>query len=302
MSQAFGDEAAYERAVENAALEIRAVIDNAGHKDFKPEFAITLGSGLGDLAKNIDVFATIAYEHISNFPKLNVQGHAGQMLIGYLAGVPIIGLSGRKHYYEVASELYGMLEVVFPIHVMASLGVKNYFATNAVGSLNEEYEVGDMMIIRDHIDLFMPDPLVGPHLDFGGNLYFQPQNNLYDKELSDLFHDMVLGSGFWGWVHNGVYVARTGRTYETAAASRALRVLGADAVGMSVVPEIIVAANRGMRTMAVSIVTNTISHNGTNATSHEEVMAILNSEKIRTRLKISFSEFFNCYHRRFMQK
>ncbi|MBI4059643.1 purine-nucleoside phosphorylase [Candidatus Giovannonibacteria bacterium] len=277
------------KSIANALLEKGTV--------FQPEIALTLGSGLGDLAEQIEPILAIPYQDIHGFPTLSVQGHKGEMVIGHLCGVPIIGLSGRKHFYEVAQEPYGMMQVVFPVHVMASLGVKTYFATNAVGALNQNFAVGDLMVIEDHIDFFMPDPLMGPHLDFGNNFYFQPQHTEYDRELGRLFWQAAYNSYEKGNVHHGIYAARTGRTYETAATSRVLRQLGADAVGMSVIPEVIVATNRGMRTIAVSIVTNKIAEDGTNATSHEEVTAILESEAIKNRLTKTFRGFFEAYRR-----
>ena len=284
----------YVNAVEYASRFIRHAVGKC-EPNFKPEFALTLGSGLCDLAEQIEALATIPYKDLPYFSLPTVAGHKGEMVIGHLRGVPIIGLSGRKHYYEVGDQLNGMREVVFPVHVMANLGAKVYFATNAAGGLNQKFLVGDLMIIKDHIDLFMPDPLVGAHLDFVHNWYFQPQYTEYDPELRRIFQEAGIQSGEKEHIHEGIYTARTGRTYETAATSCALRRLGADAVGMSVIPEVIVATNRGLKTIAVSIVTNVIAEDGTNATSHEEVTAILNSKSTYKRLEKVFSKFFELY-------
>ncbi len=269
---------------------------------FIPVFALTLGSGLSGLAEEIQVVHRIPYADIPHFPILTVPDHKGELVVGHICGVPLIGLSGRKHFYEVARDPNGMDQVVFPVHVMANLGVKVYFATNAVGGLNVRYGVGNLMVIKDHIDLFMPDPLTGAHHDFGnGNLYFQPQNTEYAKWLRSLFHLASSRAGCKQNVHEGVYVARTGRTYETAATSRALRMLGADAVGMSVIPEVVVATNRGMETLGVSMITNLIAADGTNATSHVEVMNILGSKEVKDRVRSLFSEFFAIYRARYMK-
>jgi len=269
---------------------------------FVPTFAVTLGSGLSGLAEEIEVIQTIPYLDIPRFPRLTVSGHKGELIAGYLYGVPVICLSGRKHFYEVARSPNGMDQVIFPVHVMANLGAKIYFATNAVGGLNVHYKVGDFMVIKDHIDLFMPDPLTGTHHDFGnGNSYFQPQNTEYAKWLRSLFHLAAGRARCKKNVHEGVYVARTGRTYETAATSRALRILGADAVGMSVIPEVIVATNRGMETLGVSMITNLIAKDGTNATSHAEVVSILESKEVKSRARALFSTFFKMYQTRYVK-
>ncbi len=171
----------YVRRVTEAAAFIRARFGTV------PDVALTLGSGLGKLADQIEVERVIPYSDIPHFPVPTAPGHAGELLLGYLHGVPIAGLSGRKHYNEVALQPDGIMEVVFAVHVMASLGVKVYFSTNAVGGLNENYGLGHMMVVRDHIDLFMPDPIAGQHLEFGDNNYFQPQDRHYGAELRSLF-------------------------------------------------------------------------------------------------------------------
>lgn len=253
---------------------------------FTPTVAFTLGSGLSKLATLIQPVVELPYSQIPFFHPTTVPGHAGVLVAGTLEGVPIIGFKGRKHFYEVANDPDGMDQVVFPVHVAASLGCKLYIATNAAGGLNPNFFIGDLMVIRSHLDLFMKNPLLGPHHDFGGNFYFQPQNEIYDKSLNATFQNNQ------DFIHSGVYACLTGRTYETAADCMALRILGVDAVGMSTVPEIIVAANRGMKTMGVSTITNLIAADGTNATNHEEVMSILNSPETETRLLSAYQHFF----------
>jgi purine-nucleoside phosphorylase len=269
--------------VNEAVAYIQKVI---GDNNFIPKVALTLGSGLNKLAGLIKPIATISYKDIPNFPVSTVVGHEGTLIAGYLENVPVIGLKGRKHYYEVAGEPRPMDIVTFPVHVVAGLGCKLYIATNASGGLNPSYQVGDLMVIKSHIGLFQVNPLLGPHHDFGNNMFFQPQNTEYSPTLRKLFRAASLD------IHEGIYVGLTGKTYETQAECLMLRALGADAVGMSTVPEIIIATNRGMETFAVSMITNAIAKDGTNGTNHEEVTAVLNSKKTEEKLYTIFREFF----------
>ena len=275
--------ATYEDQVRDASLFISSIIDD---KKFIPKVALTLGSGLNKLADLIKPVAVISYKDIPHFPTLTVAGHEGTLIAGYLEGVPMVGFKGRKHYYEVAHEPNAMDIVTFPVHVAASLGSKLYIATNAAGGLNTDYNIGDLMVIKSHIGLFQPNPLLGTHHDFGGNVFFQPQNTEYSPSLRKLFRSIDTS------IREGVYVALTGRTYETQAECLMLRAMGADAVGMSTVPEIIVATNRRMETMGVSMITNMIAKDGTNATNHEEVMSILSSKHTEEKLFNIFRSFF----------
>jgi purine-nucleoside phosphorylase len=254
--------------------------------NFSPRVALTIGSGLNKLADLIKPVAIIPYEDIPHFPLSTVAGHEGTLIAGHLEGVPVIGLKGRKHYYEVAHEKNPMDIVTFPVHVAASLGCKLYIATNAAGGLNSNYKVGDLMAIKSHIGLFQPNPLLGTHHDFGANAFFQPQNTEYSPKLRKTLRFIDKS------IHEGVYVALTGKTYETQAECLMLRALGADAVGMSTVPEIIVATNRGMDTLGISMITNAIAKDGTNATNHEEVTDVLNSKTTEEKLYHIFREFF----------
>lgn len=257
-----------------------------------PAFCLTLGSGLSDLTALMDIQLCIPYQDVG-FPIPTAKGHDGELLIGYISGVPVICLSGRTHYYEVAHLPHGISEVVFATHVMASLGIKHCFTTNAVGALNPSYAVGDLMIIKGHIGFFMPNPITGPHLDFGDNPYFPPMHTAYGESYRRLFDQSAKPTG--AIIRQGVYVALSGRTYETAPECLALRNLGADAVGMSTVPEIIAATSRGMQTIGVSIITNVIAEDGTNATNHEEVLAALSDPGLRKRIAGTFAEFFRMY-------
>lgn len=269
--------------VNEAVACIQKVI---GDKNFFPKVALTLGSGLNKLAGLIKPVATISYKDIPYFPVSTVVGHEGTLIAGYLDDVPVIGLKGRKHYYEVSHEYRPMDIVTFPVHVVAGLGCKLYIATNASGGLNPSYKVGDLMVIKSHIGLFQVNPLLGPHHDFGNNMFFQPQNTEYSPKLRMLFTSID------PTIHEGVYVGLTGKTYETQAECLMLRALGADAVGMSTVPEIIIATNRDMETFGVSMITNAIAKDGTNATNHEEVTAVLNSKITEERLFSIFQQFF----------
>lgn len=288
---------------DNYEVKVAGAVDYVRNKlgNHKPVFGVVLGSGLGDLADSIEGATVISYGEIPNFPTTTVPGHEGKMLIGELERVPVIGLKGRKHYYEVADEPFnnGILQAVFPVHVLADLGVGNYFVTNASGGLNKNYNVGDIMILRSHINL-LPNALLGRHHDFSrvdglGQVWrFQPMNGAYDPALTEILRQA--GSAHKGHVHEGVYLAVTGPTYETEGESVAFRDgLKVDAVGMSTTPEVIVARNRGMKAVGISCITNVIAADGTNATNHEEVKAILESPEVKYRLSSTVREFFRLY-------
>lgn len=276
----------YKDQVERAAKFLK-------EKGFFGDIGIVLGSGLGEL---VDVFEdpiTLSYDDIPGFPITTVPGHEGKLVCGTIEGVKVIGLKGRKHYYEVADQLGGIKQVVFPVHVLASLGVKTYFATNAVGGLHPKLSVGDVMIIRSHINK-LPDPLLGSEdglLGIDGSFAprFQPMNDAYDPQLRALLRQ-VTGA------FEGVYLAVTGPSYETEAECVAYRdSYGADTVGMSVAPEVIVARNRGMRCVAFNLITNTVKNDGSNAAHHEEVMGVLSSPEVKEKLVSYVKAFLRQY-------
>ncbi len=286
----------YEARVESAADYIKKKLG-----EHQPIFGIVLGSGLGGLANSIESPTIIPYEEIPHFPTTTVEGHEGKLLIGELEGVPIIGLKGRKHYYEVADEPFnnGMLRAVFGVHVLANLGIGNYFVTNAAGGLNQEYNVGDIMVLRSHIHL-QPNPLLGRHHEFHRIETkerverFQPMNKAYDPQLRNML--LQAGAQHKEHIHEGVYLAVTGPTYETEGECIAYRDgFKADAVGMSTTAEVIVARNRGMNVVGMSCITNKIAQDGTNATDHKEVKAILDSAEVKERLSSTVRGFFNQY-------
>ncbi len=296
----FHDE--YEFRVKEAADCIGRHVRKRFHGQ-TPEFGVVLGSGLGDLADQITDPVVVDYSKIPSFPRPTVHGHAGKVCIGELEGVPIIGLQGRKHFYEVATEPFntGMLQVVFPVHVVAELGVRNYFVTNAAGGLNPRYEIGRVMVIKSHINL-IPNALLGRHHGFRRidnrepTWRFQPMNDAYDDGLRSMLADAAASND--AYTGEGIYLAVTGPTYETVGECLTFRDgWKADAVGMSTAPEVIVARNRGMRCVGFSCITNKIDKDGVNATNHEEVTAVLNSQKTRDSLSGTVLEFFDRYKR-----
>jgi len=251
-----------------------------------------------DIAKKIKVTETIPYSEIPNFPETSVPGHSGELIIGTLEGTLLIGLKGRRHYYEGATLPLniGILQTVFAVHVMAELGIPNYFVTNAAGGLNRKFQVGDLMLIKSHIN-FLPNPLLGKHYPFsrvddGESTYrFQPMNEAYSQDLIKKF--IKENKKFSKNIHQGSYLAVTGPSYEAEAECIAFRDgLKADAVGMSTTPEVIVARNRGMNVIGFSCITNKIAKDGTNATNHQEVKSILDSKEVKDRISQCVVNFF----------
>ena len=214
----------------------------------KPELGIVLGSGLGQLADSIENQIVIPYGTIPGFPVSTATGHKGNFIVGTLAGKTVIAMQGRIHYYEG----YGMAKVVLPIRVMIELGIKYLFVSNAAGGINFSYHVGDLMIIKDHINL-LPNPLIGPNFDEIGPR-FPDMTRPYDPSLIRLAQRIAKKIGFP--LQKGVYVADTGPSYETPAEYKFYRIIGGDAVGMSTVPEVIVARHAGIPVFGISVITN----------------------------------------------
>lgn len=238
--------------------------------DTQPTIGLVLGSGLGGLADHITDSVVIPYEEIPGWPRSTVDGHRGQLVIGQLEGQQVIAQQGRAHFYEG----YTMQQVTFPIRVMHLLGVNTLFLTNAAGGLNENFDAGDVMLLNDHIN--MPGlnglhPLIGPNDDDIGPR-FLGMSQTYDRHLRELARDVARSSGIT--LHEGVYVCLSGPTFETPAENRLLRLLGADAVGMSTAPEVIVARHAGMRVMACSGITNKsiFEIDSDSDSNHEEVL------------------------------
>jgi purine-nucleoside phosphorylase len=214
-----------------------------------PAIGIILGTGLGQLASHLQAEVTIPYSDIPNFPVSTVEYHAGELVIGTLAGTGVVTMRGRVHYYEG----YTMQEVAFPVRVMKAIGAKVLILSSAVGAMNPDYEPGDFVIVRDHINLMGDNPLIGPNEDELGPR-FPDMSRAYDKELIGLAQEAADREKVRA--HRGVLVAVSGPNLETAAEYRFLRLIGADVVGMSVVPENLVAVHSGMRVLCLSVVTD----------------------------------------------
>jgi len=213
-----------------------------------PELAIILGTGLGQIGEDIEISESIDYHDIPNFPVSTVEGHKGQLIFGELGGKQVVALQGRFHYYEG----YTMQELTFPIRVLKYLGIKTLIVSNAAGGMNPGFEVGDIMIINDHINL-MPNPLIGKHHpEFGER--FPDMSETYSKELQTRAQEIASSEGIT--VRTGCYVGVTGPTLETPKEYQYFRIIGGDAVGMSTVPEAIVAHQMGITIFAVSVITD----------------------------------------------
>ena len=214
-----------------------------------PEAVIVLGSGLGQLANEISDREVIPYSEIPNFPVSTVVGHAGNLIIGNLAGKRVLAMQGRFHYYEG----YDMKEVTFPMRVFAALGIKVAMLSNAAGGVNPEFKPGDVMLITDHINYFPDNPLRGKNLEEFGSR-FPDMTHAYDPQLIQTARDVAKANGIK--LFEGVYIGTQGPSFETPAEYRFFHIIGADAVGMSTVPEVIVAVHSGMRVCALSVITN----------------------------------------------
>lgn len=229
-----------------------------------PKIAIILGSGLGSLADEIEEKITIPYKDIPNFPISTVPGHKGELIFGKLDGVPLIAMNGRFHYYEG----YSLLETTYPIRVFSLLGVKTLILTNAAGGINETFKKGDLMIIEDQLSFFAESVLRGPNMDEFGERFID-MSTTYDKEYIEVLKEVM--TNITGDYHTGVYAYMKGPTYETPAEIRALRTLGADAVGMSTVPEAVVAHHSGIKCVGITCITNMAAGVTNEILSHEDV-------------------------------
>lgn len=238
--------------------------------DVELSFAIILGSGLGKLQHEINALHTIAYEDIPHFPKTTVAGHTGKLIVGELEGKMVMLMSGRFHYYEG----YNMQEVTFPVRVFHQLGIPNLIVSNASGGVHRSFNVGDVMVITDHINFFPEHPLRGPNDEKWGPR-FPDMSVAYDKEFIDIINQIAKEKQIR--IQHGVYFGLQGPTFETPAEYGMVRVLGADAVGMSTVPEVIVARHQGMRVAALSVITDLGGPEIAFPVSHEEV---LNAAKV----------------------
>ncbi|XP_075938359.1 purine nucleoside phosphorylase 6 isoform X1 [Anarhichas minor] len=242
------------------------------HTEQRPKVAIICGSGLGGLADLLDDKTTFPYEDIPRFPTSTVPGHTGQLVFGRLQGRDCVCMQGRFHFYEG----YNMHTVTYPVRIFFLLGVETVIMTNAAGGLNGSYEVGDIMLIKDHIN--MPgfagqNPLCG-HNDVRFGDRFPCMSDAYDRELRALVKQTAEEQGCGSFLHEGVYCMVAGPTYETIAECKLLQMLGADCVGMSTVPEVVVARHCGLRVLGLSLVTNKVvaDYDSVEKANHEGVL------------------------------
>ncbi|NTW32116.1 MAG: purine-nucleoside phosphorylase [Bacteroidetes bacterium] len=217
--------------------------------NFKPEIGIILGTGLGGLVNEIDIKHVMPYETISNFPVSTVEGHSGKLIFGILGGKNVIAMQGRFHFYEG----YTMKEVTFPVRVMKYLGIEKLFVSNACGGLNPDFEIGDLMIINDHINLFQDNPLMGKNYPELGPR-FPDMSEPYDKSIIKKAIETAKRLGIK--YQTGVYAAVSGPCFETPAECMRIRKSGADVIGMSTIPEVIVARHMSIPCFAISIITD----------------------------------------------
>lgn len=248
--------------------KIKATAIFINEKVKKPiDAGIILGSGLGGLVKEIEIELTIPYSEIPDFPVSTVEGHSGKLIIGKLGGKTVMAMQGRFHYYEG----YSMKEVTFPVRVMKKMGINTLFVSNACGGLNPDYKVGEIMIISDHINMFPEHPLRGTNMDELGPR-FPDMSQAYDQHLRNKAKSIALRNSIS--IKEGVYVGVSGPTFETPAEYLMFRHLGADVVGMSTVPEVIVARHMDMTVFGISIVTDSGVPGQIIEISHEEVQEV----------------------------
>lgn len=228
-----------------------------------PETAIILGTGLGSLVHEIADKYEIDYKDIPHFPLSTVEGHSGKLIFGKLGDKDIMAMQGRFHYYEG----YSMKEVTFPVRVMHALGIKTLFVSNAAGGMNPDFEIGDLMVITDHINFFPEHPLRGKNIPYGPR--FPDMSEAYNKELINKADIIAAEKGIK--LQHGIYIGTQGPTFETPAEYKMFHILGADAVGMSTVPEVIVANHCGINVFGVSVITDLGVEGKIVEVSHEEV-------------------------------
>ncbi len=238
----------------------------------QPKYGIILGSGLGGLVDEIEIQHKIPYTEIPNFPVSTVEGHSGNLIFGNLGGKLVVAMQGRFHFYEG----YGMDQVVFPVRVMKYLGVETLIVSNAAGGMNPNFAIGDLMLITDHLNL-QPNPLVGPNIKELGPR-FPDMSEPYDLGLIEKAEGVAKSIGIK--VQKGVYASVTGPTFETPAEYRWFWRIGADAVGMSTVPEVIVARHMGIQCFAVSVITDLGVEGRVEKVSHEEVLQAANEASV----------------------
>jgi purine-nucleoside phosphorylase len=249
-----------------------------------PKVGLILGSGLGVLADEIENPVKIPYNEIPDFPVSTVEGHAGQLVFGLLNGVEVVAMQGRFHFYEG----YSMEKVTFPVRVMKELGVSMLIVTNAAGGVNESFEAGDLMIITDHINFMGTNPLIGPN-DSKLGARFPDMSEAYSKDLRAQAKEIAGRLNMN--VKEGVYFGNPGPVYETPAEIRMVRTLGGDAVGMSTVPEVIVARHSGMKVLGISCISNMAAGILDQPLTHDEV--IETTERVKANFLLYIKEIVN---------
>jgi purine-nucleoside phosphorylase len=245
----------------------------------RPEVGIILGTGLGGLAREITVEAEIPYGDLPGFPLSTVESHAGRLLLGRLRGRPVVAMQGRFHRYEG----YDLQQVTFPVRVLAALGARVLAVSNACGGMHPLWHPGDLVLLSDHINLLGDNPLVGPNDDRLGPR-FPDMSEPYDRGLRALAREVALEQGIT--LREGVYVAVPGPNLETRSEYRMLRGIGADVVGMSTVPEVIVAVHSKLRVLGFSVVTDMCLPDALKPVSHEEIVAVANEAERKLRLVV----------------
>lgn len=242
--------------------------------DTQPRVGIILGTGLGGLVKEIEISTEIPYEDIINFPVSTVEGHHGKLIFGSLSGVPVVAMQGRFHYYEG----YSLQEVTFPVRVLKMLGIEMLFVSNASGGMNPVFEIGDLMVITDHINMLPGNPLIGINYPELGPRFPDMSEPYHKKTIEKALH---LGNKLDIKLQTGVYIATSGPTFETPAEYIYFRKCGGDVVGMSTVPEVIVARHMNIPCFALSIVTDLGVPGKIVEITHEEVIRVANEAEKR---------------------
>lgn len=233
--------------------------------DLRPNYMLILGTGLGQLAEEMDIKTEIGYDEIPHFPVSTVESHAGKLLFGTLGGKEVVAMQGRFHYYEG----YTMQQIVFPIRVLKGNGADSLFVSNACGGMNPNYSAGDIMLIRDHINMLGDNPLMGPNDDKLGPR-FPDMSEPYSERLMDIAKNVALENNLQ--MHQGVYVALSGPMLETKSEYRFLRLIGADVVGMSTIPEVIAAVHMGMEVLGISAITDECFPDALKPVNIEEIL------------------------------
>lgn len=238
--------------------------------DFEPKVAVVLGSGLGNFARTVDVKAELPYNEIEGFPVSTVPGHAGKFIFGYINDIPVVLMQGRVHYYEG----YPITDVVLPTRLMKMMGAEILFLTNASGGINPAFHAGSLMLIKDHVSIFAPNPLIGPNIDELGTR-FPDMSHVYDEDLQEIIKGTAKDNDIE--LFEGVYAQLTGPSFESPAEIKMLHNLGVSAVGMSTVVEAIAANHMGMKICGVSCVSNLAAGMNSAPLTHEEVQEAANA-------------------------